>query len=119
MQSMVTEFGKMVRIFRMEHGLLLKDMADELGYPPSFLSAMEMGRKAIPDSFLEKFFDVYEIPAADRENYRNAARNSVASVKLDLLNTSNERRKLAITFARRFEDLDDEQIAEIQKLLKQ
>lgn len=115
---MVTELGKMIRIFRMEHGLLLKDMADKLGYPPSFLSAIEMGRKSVPEDFLEKFFNAYDIAADDRENFKEAAKNSVQSVKLDLMGTSNEQRKLAITFARRFEDLDEKQIAEIQKLLK-
>lgn len=116
-RGVVTEFGKIIRIFRMEHGLLLKDMADQLGYPPSFLSAIEMGRKSIPDGFLEKFFDTYNVPVSDRETFREAAKNSVASVKLDLQGSNNERRKLAITFARRFEDLDEKQIAEIQKLL--
>lgn len=115
---MVTEFGKMIRIFRLENGLLLKDMAETLNYPASFLSAIETGRKPIPNSFLEKFFKAYSIDNAMKEKFREAANNSVASVKLDLLGSNDNQRKLAITFARRFEDLDEHQISEIQRLLK-
>lgn len=115
---MVTEFGKMIRIFRLENGLLLKDMADALDYPSSFLSAIETGRKPIPNSFLDKFFKTYSIDDAMKEKFREAANESVASVKLNLTGSNASQRKLAITFARRFEDLDEHQISEIQRLLK-
>ena len=50
----ITEFGKAVRKARIDAGVTLVGMADELGTTTSFLSAMEMGRKKIPASWVEK-----------------------------------------------------------------
>jgi len=55
----ITEFGKAVRKARIDADVTLASMAEELGTTPSFLSAMEMGRKKIPDSWvalIESYF---------------------------------------------------------------
>lgn len=48
----ITEFGKAVRKARIDAEVSLAGMATDLGTTPSFLSAMEMGRKKIPDSWV-------------------------------------------------------------------
>lgn len=44
----ITEFGKAVRKARIDAEVTLASMAEELNTTPSFLSALEMGRKKIP-----------------------------------------------------------------------
>jgi transcriptional regulator with XRE-family HTH domain len=50
----ITEFGKAVRKARIDADVTLASMAAELQTTPSFLSAMEMGRKKIPEAWVSK-----------------------------------------------------------------
>lgn len=50
----LTNFGKEVRKARIEADVTLSVMADALETTPSFLSAMEMGRKKIPQEWVGK-----------------------------------------------------------------
>lgn len=50
----ITEFGKAVRKARIDADATLGSMAAELNTTPSFLSALEMGRKKIPADWVQK-----------------------------------------------------------------
>ena len=56
---MFTEFGKFTRMYRLKHGLFLKEMAEKLNVPSSYLSAVEMGRKSITKEFANKIINTY------------------------------------------------------------
>lgn len=45
---MLTEFGKLLRIIRINSGDTSKDMAKKLNLSPSYLSAIESGKRNIP-----------------------------------------------------------------------
>lgn len=47
---MVTEFGKFLRILRINAGDSARQMADKLGLSPSYLSAIENGKRNIPNN---------------------------------------------------------------------
>lgn len=60
---MLDSFGKAVRNIRLTRSLLLYDMAKTLGISSAELSAIETGKKPIPDWFipaLEKTYDIGE-----------------------------------------------------------
>ena len=42
---MLTEIGKFLRRYRIDNGLLLKDMAGKVGVTSAYLSAVENGKK--------------------------------------------------------------------------
>ena len=46
---MLDKFGKLVRDIRITRSLLLYDMAKELDISPAELSAIECGKKSVPD----------------------------------------------------------------------
>ena len=50
----ITEFGKAVRKARIDADETLASMAKQLNTTPSFLSALEMGRKKIPADWVAK-----------------------------------------------------------------
>ncbi len=61
--SGLDKFGKLVRDIRITRSLLLYDMAKTLDISPAELSAIECGRKPIPDWFipaLEKHYGIGE-----------------------------------------------------------
>ena len=51
---MLTPFGIALRKLRVEKGLRLFDLAEKLGQSTAFLSAVETGRKPIPDGLVFK-----------------------------------------------------------------
>lgn len=50
----ITNFGKAVRKARIDATVTLASMAADLQTTPSFLSALEMGRKKIPTDWIQK-----------------------------------------------------------------
>ena len=116
---MLTEFGKFIRSYRLEHGLILKQMADELGVPSSYLSAVEMGRKSVTDEFLKRILTTFPFSEEEEKKLKQSAALSPVSAKLNLEKSSALHRKAALSFARKFDSLDDETIKKIMNLLGQ
>ena len=105
---MLTEFGKKLRILRLEHNELLKNLADTLKVSPAFLSAVENGKKNIPKDWHEKISAHYILNSKDREELLMAINTSNMSLMLDLHNKNNVGRTAAMVFARNFDSLSDE-----------
>ena len=57
---MVNEFGKELRKIRIDHGEILKNMADKLKMTASYLSAIECGKRNIPEELILKLKDIYK-----------------------------------------------------------
>lgn len=61
MSASLTPFGRAVRGFRTERGLLLKDMADALGVSCAELSSIETGMRAIPTDIIGRLEKLYKL----------------------------------------------------------
>lgn len=61
---MFTSFGKFARRLRIENGELLKDMAAKLDVTSSYLSAVEHGKKRVPDVWQEQLSEIYHLSSA-------------------------------------------------------
>ena len=58
----MTPFGERLRKLREERGILLKEMAVELGVSPTYLSALEHGRRSKPNwSFVQRVIHYFNI----------------------------------------------------------
>lgn len=115
---MITEFGRFIRIYRLEHGLLLKDMSDKLNMPSSYLSAIEMGRKTITNEFVSKLICTFPFTNDEETRLRQAVENSANCVKINnLQSATQQQRNAALSFARKFNDLDSTTIDKILELL--
>lgn len=58
---MLTDFGKELRKIRIDNNEFLKDMANKLGVTVSYLSAVENGKRDIPDEWLDKIINDYNL----------------------------------------------------------
>jgi transcriptional regulator with XRE-family HTH domain len=114
---MLTEFGQYLRKLRIDCGDLLKDMADKLGVTSSYLSAVETGKRNIPDGWVEKISHLYGLDMLEQEALQVVATNSARAVTMDLSNMAPKRRETALLFARKFDAVDDSAIESIRKLL--
>ena len=61
---MVTDFGKFCRKLRIDHDELMKDMAKKLDVTSSYLSAVEKGKRDLPDDWIEKISKAYNLSAS-------------------------------------------------------
>lgn len=49
---MLTDLGRLLRKIRIDHGEILKDMANRFGVTASYLSAVENGKRAVPEAWV-------------------------------------------------------------------
>ena len=114
---MLNAFGQWLRKFRIDRGLLLKDMADALGFSSAFLSAIETGRKNIPDGIVDKICDCYDFDNTLRSSLENAVEKSKQKLTLDFSGMTTDSRELAFAFAKSFQALDQKDREQILTIL--
>lgn len=110
---MLTDFGKALRIIRVNRDISAKDMANNLGISPSYLSAIENGKRAIPDNFLSTLLNLYNLSQHEIEQL-NLGIKQTDTMKLDMTELSDKKRKLVLALAQ--SDLDDTKIDNIFKM---
>lgn len=116
---MLTPFGKELRRLRIDRSMLMKQMAEGLNVSPSFISAIEAGRKSIPSGFVDRVAAFLDLTSRDSERLENIARNSATEFKFTLpKDASAEDREAAALLARTFEDGDRETISRVSALIK-
>jgi len=94
-----TDFGKAVRMARIEAGVKLSEMAAALEVSPAFLSSLETGRKKIPDDWINRIAqyvrNVLKVEAVDLE-----AKAAVSNGMVSLDGLSPQHQMLVAGFAR-------------------
>lgn len=83
MKKTLTPFGKAMKILRLSADISQREMAQELGITPSFLSNMELGRKKITQGWVEKisgYFEARGVPIPDDLNEMADATNGFVSL---------------------------------------
>ena len=113
-----TEFGKLFRILRIKNGEVLADAKDFLGVSTAFISSVENGKKNIPDDWADKIIKHYCLNKKEEKELRNSIDASRNAVKIDLAKASQLKKEVAIQFQRSFDNVDDDTMIEIQKLLE-
>ena len=118
MNTALTPLGKMLRKLRIDAGERIADVASVLRCTPSFISAIELGKKSPPSDFLQKIFVHYALDDQNQKELRDAAIQSTAAVQIDLKDGSNDLSKeLAVAFARAFPTIDRAHASELLRTL--
>ena len=115
---MVTKFGKLLRKLRIDQGQVLKQMADTLNVSSAYLSAIELGKRNIPDDLVESISVKYNILDASLNEFREAAELSQSSIKVNLADSKDQNRETLLAFARKFNELDEAQLKKINDVIK-
>lgn len=115
---MLTPFGKFIRKLRIDQGLLLKNMADALGVTSSYLSAVEMGKKAVPTEWIESIARTFEFDELKRNELTRLAEISKPEFRVSMSSDADElARETVYSFARKAPSLDQETIKKIYDIL--
>ena len=113
----ITAYGKVVRQFRADAKVSLRQMAEEIGLSPTYISAVEVGEKPVTDDLLSKvvnFFKGKGKKARDFVHLQAAVDRTRRIVDVSALDDSG---RLAVAaFARKWDELDRQ---EREKFLRQ
>lgn len=115
---MLTAFGKFCRKLRIDKGDLLKDMANSLGVSAAYLSAVEVGKRNVPEDWVSRIAEIYGLAENELNEMKEAYEQTITQVKIDLSGDSPNRRQTAMVFAREFKEFDDEGLAELLETMK-
>ena len=111
---MITTFGKFCRTLRIERDEFLKDMAKKLGVSPAYLSAVEVGKRNIPEGWTDALQKHYHLNETESEKLKIAVDMSAKQLKMNLANLSDHKKEVAVVFARRLDEL-----SEVFKIIKE
>lgn len=114
---MLTKFGKELKKIRVDHDEILRDMAAKLNVTAAYLSAVENGNRNVPDSWIHILSDKYQLTEKDVIKLQKAAFEDKGVVKVQFDAQNETEANLALSFARKFRELDDEDALKIQKIL--
>lgn len=103
-----TRFGELFRIYRIKHGETLKDASSFLGVTNSFISSVELGKKKVPNNWVELIASHYNLNKEEINELKEAVEESKNSIKVNLSNSNAFQRDLAMVFQRSFENISEE-----------
>ena len=88
-------------------------MAINLGVSSAFLSAVENGKKKTPSRWVKKLSVLYSLSSEQIEELKESIIESSGVVELNIKNASKNSQKAALSFARKFESMDDKTAQQI------
>jgi len=113
----LTPFGKAVRKYRVDRGEIQLEVAEALGVSIAFWSAIETGKKNVPEDLLAKVITHFELTGAAAHELRTLSWVSQRDVKINMQDLNDRSRQLVVGFARKFSSLDEEKQQKLRELL--
>lgn len=107
---MLTQLGIFLRKLRLDSGEIMKEMAKKLDVSSSFLSAVENGKKKMPDSWYDMIVKLYNLDKEKQNELMTSIEESQKSVEINLEDLSREKKRLAFSFARELENMNKEEV---------
>ena len=115
----MTAFGARLRALRRERGVSQKRMAEAIGVSAAYLSALEHGRRGVPSwPMVQKIIGFFNVIWDDAEELQRLAELSDPKVVVETSGLSPDATRLANLLASRIDQLDDETIGSMIRVLK-
>jgi transcriptional regulator with XRE-family HTH domain len=112
---MLSPFGIAVRKLRLDKGMRLLDLARRIGRSAAFASAIETGRKPIPDAYVVMVARAMELTASEIRELRSAADQTKKEVVVEEL--PEDQRELVAAVARKIDELPSDMMAKLKKIV--
>ena len=113
---MKSRLAKFLRILRIQHDETLKEMAENLQMSTPYLSAIENSKREIPSDFCKKVISKYKLSEKEIE-LKISIDLSTSYKVIDMKNLDDERKLLSIRYARKIQELSDEDFQKIKAIL--
>lgn len=115
----LSEFGKLVRIARLETGKSLKEMAEFAKVSSAYLSAVETGRKEITDRIVDEIATFLGFNDDETLRLQTAANRSNGKVRVNIDSLSDVGVETVTLFARYSLELPPEALDRIGKKVRE
>ena len=116
---MLTPYGKAVRQYRDARNVTLTTMAEHLGVPPSYLSAIEHGRKQPSSSVIESTTEFFaDAGGPSLADWKSLANESPTHIKLNLAAADEVEREVYLAVGRGFRHLPRTVKEEIRQFIR-
>jgi HTH-type transcriptional regulator, competence development regulator len=116
-----TDFGKELKMIRVEKDEISADMAGKLDIAPSLLSAIETGARKIPVGFVDKLAKTYGLKEEEVKHLKEledqGERNAV-QINFRLLEGNDLAKQTALVLAEKIQDLSPEQCKKILSIME-
>ena len=114
----ITPFGRYLRKLRIDHGVILKELADSLKVSSAYLSALELGKKNISTNFILKVSEYFKLSQTEIDEVEKLAEISKPQVKISLAGNTDLERDMVMSFARNYKNKTPEEQEKLKKLLE-
>ncbi len=114
-----SKFGEFMRILRIKNHEIMGDMARLLKVSVPFLSAVENGKKNVPSDWIPILVKHYKLNKEEEKELINSIDESKMQLKLNMQNSTLFQRRMALQFARSFDNIDEDTAKKIMKLLEE
>lgn len=115
--AMITEFGKALRKLRIERNEYLKNMAEKLDISVAYLSAMENGKRKVPEDLVLKIANIYQLSPRETNKLLELRASSSAELKISLDGKSDQQRKTLLSFAKALDDMSNDDLDQILHII--
>ncbi|MCU7932790.1 MAG: helix-turn-helix domain-containing protein [Candidatus Thiodiazotropha sp. (ex Codakia rugifera)] len=118
--KLLTPFGKAMRKYRVDLGETQMEVARAISVSVAFLSAIETGKKNVPDKVFSRIVTHFGLSTAEIDSMKHLAWISQKEVKINMQKLDNRGRELVAGFARRFEEqqIDEEQLRRLREIFE-
>ncbi len=115
----LTEYGKILRHYRIDNQILLATMAKDLGLSPAYLSSIETGVRDIPVGLTEKIAQKYNFDDDMKTALMKAEAEKNKSLTINLKDASPEAIDATVMFARAVKNYSVQELREMYEKLKE
>tara|TARA_R110002126_G_scaffold104995_1_gene238982 strand:+ start:3762 stop:4139 length:378 start_codon:yes stop_codon:yes gene_type:complete len=115
----MTPFGQAIREMRDERGITQRQMANDLGVSPAYLSALEHGHRSKPSwPFVQKVIGYFNIIWDDAEHILELAGLSDPRITIDTSGLSAQATQTANLMAKSIQTLSDDDLSNICQIIQ-
>lgn len=114
----VTQLGKLIRKLRIDQGTTLRKMAETLDISSAYLSAIELGKRAVPNDFLSKLKENYKLSDLEYKNLKDSVESFSSTFTVNLQGANTQQKDVFVEFARMLDNLDSKDLKKINSILE-
>lgn len=113
-----TPFGKELKKLMIDKNVRVYDIAKELNVTSAFVSSVLTGKKNVPKEWISFIHEYFHLSLEELSKFEKLAEASKDQCKIDLTNCNELARKTVLEFQRNLNELDDESLKQINKIIK-
>lgn len=114
---MITEFGKALRKLRIDRNEYIKDMAEKLHISVAYLSAIETGKRTIPENIVGGIARAYGLEPDDVDALNQLKDKSNREVRISLIGKTSKQIEAILRFAKCIGAMNDERLDKIVQIM--